>query len=108
MNSMKRIKASAQRATATAIVFLAISANCQGTFNNLNFEASLIPQTHPPGYVSSLDGFPFWSVFIGTNQLSQVFFDEIALGSTFVDLLGTNGSFAATSLEGGFSAGLQG
>src|SRR6266496_4614961 len=101
MNSMKPIKASVQRATATAIVFLAISANCQGTFNNLNFEASLIPQNHPPGYVSSLDGFPFWSVYIGTNQLSQVFFNEVTIGSSFVDLVGTNAIFSPRSLEGG-------
>src|ERR1043166_407542 len=102
------MKRSLQVIAASFLALLNQLALAQGIFQNLNFEGTTIPQTQPPGNVSSLDALPFWTVYTGTNQLSQVFFNEIALGSTYVDLLGTNGSLGARAIQGGYSVLLQG
>ena len=89
-------------------LLLPFAACSQGTFQNLNFESATIQQTAPPSIVSSLDAVPGWTVCFGTNQQSQIGYNLISLGNTWVTLLGTNGSGGATSIEGGFSVGLQG
>src|SRR6266567_4117283 len=108
MICMKHMKSPTLLAT---LFFLSASpkpAQSQGSFQNLNFDSSNIPQNHPPGNVSSLDALPGWSVYIGTNQAFQVFYNDFAIGSTYVDLLGTNGVFGIRSIEGGYSVFLQG
>src|SRR5439155_16421771 len=82
----------------------------QGTLQNLDFEAATVQQTQASGNVSSTDAFPGWTVYYDTNQQTQVGFNGECFGSTCIWLLGTNGSFASSlkSIEGGFSALLQG
>lgn len=89
---------------------VAISASmfAQSPFQNLDFEATTIPQTQPSGFVSSTSALPAWSVYYGAIQQSQVTFNAIALGSTHVCLLGTRGSGIYKCIQGGYSVMLQG
>ena len=85
----------------------ALTVRAQGNFQNLNFESSLIPQTQAAGSVSAMNAFPGWTTYISTQQLTQVGFNDPALGSTWVSLQGTN-TLSFPALAGGFSALLQG
>jgi hypothetical protein len=92
------------------LLLAASSALAQGTFQNLDFEESTVPQDSQTNVVSSLNAFPGWSVYVSTNQQTFVGFNNGCFGSTCVSLLGTNGDriLGYRSLEGGFSALLQG
>jgi len=88
-------------------LFAVCSATAQGTFQNLDFESSLVPQTQPAGFVTVADAFPGWNAFIYTQQLAQVGFNSPSLGSTWVSLQGASSTFGFHSLEGDYSALLQ-
>ena len=83
------------------------AAPAQGTFQNLDFEAATISPTQPPGFVSSTVGLPGWAVYLGANQQTQIGFNNPALGSTWVSLIGTNNPYGLSSIEGNFSVLLQ-
>jgi hypothetical protein len=99
---------------AIATIFYAFSASAQGTFQNLDFE-SAYPNIQPstaPGMYSVTTALPDWNVYYGANQQyaqqSQMGYQILSTGQTFVTLLGpTNGPFA-TSISGNFSLLLQG
>jgi hypothetical protein len=90
-----------------ASLMLTCVAHGQGSFQNLNFEATSIAQTHPPSSVSSLDAVPGWTVYFGTIQQTEVGYNLLAIGSTWITLVGTNG-LGASSIEGGYSVMMQG
>ena len=78
----------------------------QGTFRNLDFELSQIPQTQPPGSVMASLALPFWTVYFGAAPQSTVLWEELSAGSSAVTLCGPNGT--VTSIAGGYSALLFG
>jgi hypothetical protein len=79
----------------------------QGSFQNLNFEATTLLQAQPLGLVDANEALPDWSAFDGTNgPLSQVGF-KAWIGGTPIALFATNG-LTGTSIEGGFSVFLVG
>lgn len=78
----------------------------QGTFRNLDFEQSQIPQTQPPGQVAASLALPFWTVYYGSAQQSQVAWNEFSVGSPQVSLYGP-GSIMAP-MDGGYSVSIFG
>ncbi len=99
------------------LALIAASAYPQGSFQNLDFESAILPSL-PAGqygdYVSSLSGLPAWSVYLGTNQVTQVLQNNAALSSASVDILGPNWTASMGSglnikgvIEGSYSAVLQ-
>jgi PEP-CTERM motif-containing protein len=84
----------------------------QGTFRNMDFEQAQIPQTQPPGFVSADLAFPFWTVYYGSTQQTQVLWNEVSAGSTLATLLGQFASQppfgGPNALDGGYSAFLFG
>jgi len=96
---------------AIAILLTKINAVfAQGAFVNLDFEDTSILQNQSPGFVDATEAFPGWSIYYGTNQQTFVLYNSAGIGSTTVDLIGTNGDVGLghKSIEGGFSALLQG
>lgn len=63
----------------------------QGTFQNLDFESATLPIL-PPGQLGGLvpvsTALPYWSVFIGTNQVTQVLHNNYLGGDANVSILG--------------------
>jgi len=86
--------------------FATATADAQGTFRNMNFELAQIPQTQPPGVVSAALAFPFWTVYYGTNQQTQVHWGEVSLGATEASLIGQTGQPSA--IDGGYSLSMYG
>jgi hypothetical protein len=69
--------------------------------------AKIIPIVGGANYpydIATTNALPGWTVFIGSNQASQITYDDPALGSTFVTLNATNGE----NISGNFSVLLQG
>jgi hypothetical protein len=65
-------------------------ASAQGTFQNLDFDATLIPEDQSPGRVNVTDALPGWTVYIGTNAQTQMGFNFASFGGTSISLQGTN------------------
>ncbi|MDE3067565.1 MAG: hypothetical protein KGJ60_08435 [Verrucomicrobiota bacterium] len=62
-----------------AVAAFGALAHCQGTFQNLDFEAArVILITNGPYYgdIATTNALPGWSAFAGTNQLSAIPFDN--------------------------------
>jgi len=82
----------------------------QGTFRNLNFEQALVPVVPPDqsgGLVATADAIPGWIAWAGTNQLSQVYLNPVALGTATPAILGPFRSPSQTQvIEGNYSVQL--
>jgi hypothetical protein len=96
-------------ATCSLLNFL--SANAQGTFQNLDFELANPGQTveSPNGYpvgfnVPVANALPYWNVDYGGVQQSTVNFNSPGLGSTLVTLVGEGWP----AIDGNYSVLLQG
>ena len=93
-----------------AVVGLASSvvARAQGTFQNLDFEqANIVPIVGSPLYpyaVTVANALPYWSVFYGNVEQSQITFNDPSLGATAVTLYTTG----YPVIEGNYSVLLQG
>ena len=85
---------------------MCIAALAQGTFRNMDFEQAQIPQTQPPGVVSTDLAFPFWTVYYGANQQTQVHWAEVSAGSTQASLIGETSNPSA--INGGYSLDMFG
>lgn len=93
------------------LILAIATAHGQGTstFQNLDFELAQIPQNQPPGIVSGSLALPFWTVYYGTAQQTQVDWNETSAGSTQVTLLGLNGDNGFhPAIDGGYSVNLIG
>ena len=92
---------------AIVLLFSKQSAFSQG-FVNLDFEsAHIVPITGSPNYPYDIEtsyAVPGWTVLIGGNSVSQITYNDPALGSTFVTLWATNGA----QISGNYSVLLQG
>jgi hypothetical protein len=89
---------------------LVISAQGQGSFQNLDFEAATISQSQAPGSVNITDALPGWNVYRGyvlNIPPPQIGFNNATSAVPQVTLLGMNG-VDETSIEGGFSVFLEG
>ena len=77
-------------------------------FVNLDFEsAKIIPDPTSPYYpygITTLNAVPGWTVFVGTDQQSDITYNDPSLGSTAATLWATNGF----QLSGKYSFLLQG
>jgi hypothetical protein len=102
------------RISASVLLLLANNAlsTCgQGTltFQNLNFEQANVPVV-PFGQfgadVTSLDGVPFWTTYIGSNQVFSIFHNNASLGSAAIAILGPDWS-SQSILEGSYTVRLQ-
>src|SRR6266498_1540343 len=95
--------------SAMGYAFIFSSAHGQGTFQNLNFEQANVPDV-PFGQfganVSSLDGVPFWTTYIGTNQVGTIFHNNESLGAAAISILGPQW-FPQRILEGNYTVQLQ-
>jgi len=83
---------------------LTLPAVAQSTFQNLNFE-----QANPGPYsgnVTVASALPYWAVFYGTVQQTEITYNAPGLGSTMVTLVGGGGTFPA--IDGNYSVLLQG
>jgi len=104
------MKTKMQIPLSVGVAFISLSAQAQGTFQNLNFE-----QANPvsagdhsnPNAVTSTSAFPFWSVYAGSVQLTEVNFNDPDAGTTTVGLVGPTGPFFP-AIDGNYSALLQG
>jgi hypothetical protein len=94
------------------VLFLAaLSAQAQGTFQNLDFELANPGQTveSPNGYpvaynVPVANALPYWNVYYGDVQQNTVNFNSPGLGSTLVTLVGEGWP----AIDGNYSVLLQG
>ena len=77
-------------------------------FVDLNFEnAQIIPLASSPYYpygMATSNALPGWNASIGGSQVTEITYDDPALGSTWINLCATNG----TQLSGNYSVLLQG
>lgn len=96
----------------TAISILACCAACvsglhgQGTFGNLDFEATTIPPGTPAGSVSTADAFPGWQAYYGSSLQPVVRYNMPSIAVPNISLVGPGAGFASP-LEGSYSALLQ-
>jgi hypothetical protein len=85
----------------------------QSTFQNLGFESiHNIPVFDPPeGHPWTMpvtNALPGWSAYFGTNQRTQIYFNETALGSTWIAVVDSNCSPPMGIIAGNYSVVLQG
>ncbi len=105
MNSMKLIYI-----LFLEVHFCALSVYAQGTFQNLDFESAYpnIQPSSPSGQYPVTTLLPDWTVYLGTNQQTQMGYQLISFGATFVSLLNTNSIYGFSSISGQYSVLLQG
>ena len=98
------------KAPAVLLLTLAVTSSLYGqAFQDLDFESATVsnlPHNQSEG-VSVTNGFPGWSAYIGTNQLTGVGHNTITLGAASVSLLGPQYILTYTPLQGNYSATLQ-
>ena len=74
---------------ALGLIASSVATFAQGTFRNLNFESATVPNVPPnlPVLLNASDAVPGWTVYIGTNQSSQVWYNGISAGGAFVSII---------------------
>jgi hypothetical protein len=107
-----RMKPLCQKRFQLALIFIltgASSSLAQGNFEDLNFESANIQPSQAAGTVNASDALPGWTVYFGTAPQTQVGYNQVSTGSTWVTLLGQSGSGTIyNSLDANFSVLLQG
>ena len=98
------------------VVLIVLPGRAQSTFQNLGFESATVPDLPAGqygGYVSSTQAIPAWTVYLGTDQVTQVLQNNITLGTAAVGLLGPNWTasmgigFVGGIIESNYSVVLQ-
>ncbi len=82
----------------------------QGTFGNLDFESATVPSVPPDQAVliNATEGFPNWTVYIGSQQASQVWYNGISLGGALVGLIDRHTAvYGNEVIQGNFTASLD-
>jgi hypothetical protein len=91
----------------SAALLTVLSAQAQGTFQNLNFEEAnpvlVVTSPYYPYDATAASAFPDWIVSYDGSQQSQVFYNTESLGAAMVCLEGT----AEGAIDGNYSAFLQ-
>lgn len=103
MNAIKHITISALSLTCGVW-----SVAAQGTFQNLDFESPALPLTilDPQRHVEIGQALPHWIGYLGTDQQSQVLYNNLSLGTATLALLGPEHAFG-TVLQGEYGVALQ-
>jgi hypothetical protein len=101
-----------RHAIAVAAMLAVTSVPClaQGTFINLNFEQSLVPDVWPGqggGFVSVSDGVPGWNVYIGGSQQIFMGHNVTSIGAAEVVIYGPHWN-SGPILQGNYTVSLQG
>ena len=87
-----------------------LSAQAQGSFQNLNFEQANPISAGVPGepfFVTAASALPYWTVTLGGVQQTEITENEPSLGSTWVSLVGPGDDYGAP-IDGNYSVLLQG
>jgi len=95
----------------TGIILLAAGLRaCSQGFVNLNFEGAKVtlPSGTQPGPVLVTNALFGWSIYYGTFPQTQIYYDDMSLGSSQITLAGTNDPYGQSAIEGNFSVLLQG
>ena len=101
-------------AASLALLFSAVGAAAQGSFQNLDFEAANIPSgTQVGSMVPIISALPGWSASFTTYngiilQQNMVWYDGITLGSAFISINDTHAQGTAGPLQGSYSLLLAG
>src|ERR1039458_7741128 len=75
----------------SSFVCAAISAQAQGPFQNLNFEAANIPGSTPPGSTVPISaGLPGWNGYIGGVQQTIAYYNISGLDTSRISIIDTN------------------
>jgi hypothetical protein len=92
-------------------IFTAWSARAQSTlFQNPNFESANPVSAGNPNYpdlVTAASALPYWSVYYGNVQQTDVSYNGVSTGATQVTLIGTGNPFY-NAIDGAYSVLLQG
>jgi len=87
---------------------IAIAADGQGTFQNLDFESAIVP-TLPPdqtAFIPFTNAFPGWSV--GTNPAAVAGYNGISVGAALVSIIdGHTADYSNRVISGYFTAVIQ-
>ena len=84
------------------------SSQAQGNFVNLDFESANVPNGTSPGPISVANALPGWTVYYGTSQVSQIYYNDVSLGSSQVTLISSSDPFGADCVTGNYGVLLQG
>jgi hypothetical protein len=99
-------------AAASVVLFAALSAQAQGTFQNLNFEQAdpviVVGSPYYPYEVTAASALPYWTVTIDGVQQSQITENDPSLGATWVMVVGPGDAFGYAPIDGNYSVLLQG
>src|SRR6266853_6832420 len=82
----------------------------QATFQNLNFEATQVPDIpagQSGGFVAIAQGLPGWKGYEGTNEITQVLHNNETAGGASISILGQSWD-ATYILAGRYTPLLQG
>lgn len=92
------------------LLCVALPAQGQGTFENLDFEsANIAGYPVNSSHVPITLAIPGWSGFYGTNQTSDVWYDGVSLGGVMISVVDSNvAQYGFSPLQGKFSAALFG
>jgi hypothetical protein len=91
-----------------ALLTQVVSGYAQGTFQNLDFESANIPNGTQPGLVLVTNALPGWSVYYGISQMTQIYYNNLSLGSSRVNLVSSNDPSGESAIEGNFGVIMQG
>ena len=79
----------------------------QGTFQNLDFEAAVVPAVIPTQPISLTNTLPGWTGYVGTNKVTSGTYDYVSLGAVNIGLIDGKSSYSNFVIEGNFTALLQ-
>jgi hypothetical protein len=89
-----------------------VSADAQGTFQNLNFEQAnpviVLGSPYYPYAVTSASSLPYWTVSYGDVQQTQILYNAPSAGATQVMLTGPDHYPGFAPIDGNYSVVLQG
>jgi hypothetical protein len=98
-------------AASSVVLIAALSAQAQGTFQNLDFEqAAPVSANDPedPDAVTAASALPYWTATIGGVQQTEIDYGGISGGATEVTLIGpATPYYEATAIDGNYSILLQ-
>src|SRR5439155_26735363 len=80
---------------------MAFNAVAQGTFQNLNFESANVSPANARGFFPITNVLPNWTGYLGTNQVSQAFYNGVSAGAALVSLISSNTPFSEDQVIGG-------
>jgi len=80
------------------------AAHAQGTFQNLNFESGNPGPDNFAFNVPATNALPFWTVYYGNVQQTQIGYNIVTSGTTIVSLSGGTSGYA---IDGNYSVDLE-